>query len=126
MNENNKGLSDSELMKMALLSVQRLSSSEHDLEVIFARLEKQGIPEHIAKKAVKDISIEVKKEVVKEAKSRFDYALVSIGIGIGAAILSMIILPGRTIIPVGLIVGGIISAAIAKKRDLERQADSSR
>ena len=71
MNNPGKELIDCELMKMALLTVQRLINSGHDLEVINAS---------IAEKAVKDISIEVKREVVKEAKSSFDYALVSIGI----------------------------------------------
>jgi hypothetical protein len=116
MDNTNKNLTDSELMKMALLSIQRLKNSGYDREIIYARLEKQGIPDHIAKEALKDINIEKKREVIKEAKFSYNYALIRIGIGVGLAIISMIILPGRVIIPIGLIAGGIIYAAIAKNK----------
>lgn len=116
MDEANEILTDSELMKKALLLVQRLKNSGLDHEIIFARLEKQGIPDHIAKEAVKDVNIEFRKIEKKEAKTSFDTALLRIGLGVGAAIVFAIIFPGIIIIPVGLIGGGIIYALLAKKK----------
>ena len=116
MDNTNKDYTDSELMKMALISIQRLKNSGYDSEVIFARLEKQGIPDHIAKKAYKDTCIEIKKKVVKEAENNYKAGLVRIAIGVVAAIISMVIFPGYYVIPIGLIGGGIIFAATAKKK----------
>jgi uncharacterized transporter YbjL len=43
-------------------------------------------------------------------------ALLKIGIGVFLAIVSMVILPGHVILPIGLIAGGIITAVIKRPR----------
>lgn len=105
-----------ELKRKAYLAGQRLKSSGLEAEVIYARLEKQGIPESLAKQVVKDLWKMQQETTIKEATEDHNYALVRIGIGIVAAIISWIVLPNNFILPIGLIGGGIISAIIAKNK----------
>jgi hypothetical protein len=63
--------------------------------------------------------IERKKDFVKQVKPAYNLALIRIGVGVLAAIVSVIIFPGKIILPVGLIVGGIIYALILKRKIAE-------
>ncbi len=120
MIKETENLTDTELMKKTLLSVQRLKHQGLDPESIFARLEKQGIPDNIAREAVKNVymqkQIEIKQEEVTRAKINFKAALIRIVSGFVLAAISMIFLRGYVMIPIGLIVAGFISALFAKNR----------
>lgn len=93
----------------------KLKHSGLDEDVIYARLEKQGIPEELAEQVARDVMIERRKAEAADEKPFYYLALVKIGIGVVAAIVSAILLPGKIIVPIGLIAGGVIYA-IATKR----------
>ncbi|WP_448699957.1 hypothetical protein ACFGVR_22640 [Mucilaginibacter sp. AW1-3] len=111
---------DETLKKKAYLEGLRLKNTGYDNEVIFARLEKQGIPEDIARQVIQNLSIQQKQEVMERVTEKkvvsYNVALVKIGIGVFLAIASYIIIPEQPIIPIGLILGGIIAAFVAKLR----------
>lgn len=114
--ESNEELSEEELKKKAYLISARLKNSGLDDEAVYARLEKQGIPEEIAQQVMKDTLIERKREVIKEAEPIYNFALFRIGVGIVVALLSYLIFPNNVILPIGIIAGGVISALLAKKK----------
>jgi hypothetical protein len=114
--ESNENLSEEEIKKKAYLMGLRLKNSGLDAEIIYARLEKQGIPEDLALQVARDVMIERKREVIKEAEPVYNFALLRIGVGVGIAIISYLIFPDNIILPIGIIAGGIISALLAKKK----------
>ena len=114
--ESKEELTEGELKKKAYLMVLRLKNSGLDAETIYARLEKQGIPEEMAKQAIRDTLLESKRQVVKDTEPAYNFALIRIGIGVILALVSYLILPGNFILPIGIIAGGIISALLAKKK----------
>jgi hypothetical protein len=114
--EPNEELTEEELKKKAYLMGLRLKNSGLDAETIYARLEKQGIPEELARQVVKDTLIERKREVIKDTEPVYNFALIRIGIGVVIAFTSYIIFPDFYILPIGIIAGGIISALLAKKK----------
>ncbi len=116
MNENTDKLTNSEWRKKAILLVQRLQNSGLETEVIYARLAKQGVPSDIAKEAVNNVILEFKQIDKKEAKTSFNSALISIGLGIGTAIISLFVVPGYVFIPFVLIASGVIYALMAQKK----------
>ncbi|RYU90088.1 hypothetical protein EWM62_11135 [Mucilaginibacter terrigena] len=107
---------DEGLKNKAYLEGQKLKKAGYDDEVILARLDKQGIPEHLAKQVVKNLNIQRHVEIVKEETPVYNAELIKIGLGIGLAIVSAIIFPGHIIIPAGLILGGIVFAIISKNK----------
>lgn len=114
--ESAEELSSEELKKKAYMIGLKLKNSGLDAETIYARIEKQGIPEELARQVVQDILTERKREVSKEAEPFYNFALIRIGIGVAVALVSYLIFPGNIILPIGFIVGGIVSALIAKKK----------
>jgi hypothetical protein len=115
MEQNNNTLNENLKRKAYMLGL-KLKNSGLDEEIIYARLEKQGIPIDLAKIVASDIMKEQKKEVIKDTKASYNVSLVLIGIGVLVAIISSFILPGKIIIPVGIIIGGIISAVLYKRK----------
>lgn len=107
---------DEGLKNKAYLEGQKLKRAGYDDEVIFARLEKQGIPEDLARQVIKNLSVHQKAVEVKKQKSNFDIAILRIGIGVFLAVVSWLLFPGRVYLPIGLIGGGIIYAVIAKSK----------
>jgi VIT1/CCC1 family predicted Fe2+/Mn2+ transporter len=111
---------ESEVKKKAYLMGLRLKNSGLDEETIYARLEKQGIPEELARQVARDTQIQrnsdTKKDIVEDAKLRYNFAFIRIGIGVVLALVSYLIFPDNVIIPVGAIGGGILSALLAKKK----------
>jgi len=111
---------DEGLKNKAYLEGSRLKAAGYDNEVILARLDKQGVPDDLARQVIKNLSIQQKREVVeKETEKKavsYNVALVKIGIGVFLAIASYIIIPEQPIIPIGLILGGIVAAFAAKLR----------
>jgi hypothetical protein len=112
----NEQLTEGEVKKKAYLMGMRLKNSGLDAETIYARLEKQGIPEELARQVAKDTVMERRREVAKEAEPTYNFALIRIGIGIALAVISYLILPGNVVLPIGIIAGGVISAFLAKKK----------
>lgn len=116
MDKSDETLTESELKKKAYLTGLRLKNSGLDSEAIYARLEKQGIPEEMAKAVVKDILIERKRDVVRKNETVYQFSLLRIGIGLAAAVISAFLFPGLTIVPVGIIAGGVVFALLAKRK----------
>lgn len=86
MSEPKEELTQEEIKKKAYLKALRLKNSGLDAETIYARLEKQGIPEDMAREVVRDILIERKRDVIKQAETVNNFPLLRIGIGIGIAL----------------------------------------
>lgn len=107
---------DDELKNKAYLEGQKLKRAGYDDEVIFARLEKHGIPEDLARQVIKNLSVQQKRVVYEKHKPKYNIAVIRIGIGVFLAIASAILFPGRIYLPIGLIGGGIIYALIAKSK----------
>ena len=107
---------DDELKKKAYLEGMKLKNEGYNNEVIYARLEKQGIPEELIMQVLKNLSIQQKAEIIKEEKPFFNIAILKIAIGVFLAIVSAILIPGEVYLPVGLIVGGIVYAIISKSK----------
>ena len=120
MDERKVELTESEVKKKAYLMGLRLKNSGLDEETIYARLEKQRIPEELARQVARDTQIQrnrdIKRDIIEDAKPRFNFALIRIGIGVILALVSYLIFPDNVIIPTGTIAGGILSAFLAKKR----------
>lgn len=111
----NEELSPEELKKKAYSIAMRLKNSRLDGETIYARLEKQGIPEEMAMEVVRDILIERKKEVVKQTEPVYNFALIRIGIGLAIGLVTYL-LTGNMILPIAIIAGGVVTALMAKKK----------
>jgi len=109
---------DETLKRKAYLEGTKLKNAGYDNEVIYARLEKQGIPEDLVRQVIQNLSIQQKKEVMEKVVEKkavsYNVALVKIGIGVSLAIASYIIIPEHAIIPIGLIFGGIFAAFASK------------
>lgn len=107
---------DEELKRKAYLQAARLKNEGLDNEVIYARLEKQGIPDDLIQQVLGNLTVQQVKDVNAAQRPFFNLALIKIGIGVLLAIVSMLVLPGQVILPVGLIAGGIITAVIKRPR----------
>jgi hypothetical protein len=108
-------LTPEELKKKAYSIGLRLKNSGLDGETIYARLEKQGIPEDMAKEVVQDILIERKRDVIKQTEPVYNFALIRIGIGLVIALVSYL-LTDNVVLPIAIIAGGVVSALLAKKK----------
>jgi hypothetical protein len=107
--------SEENLKNRAYMLGLKLKNSGLEEEVIYARLEKQGIPESLAKEVASEIMNE-KIKLIKEQEKPFEnVALIKIGGGILLAVISSIVLPGQIILPIGLVLGGIAYFLITKK-----------
>ncbi|WP_316768484.1 hypothetical protein [Pedobacter frigiditerrae] len=115
MTEENSMLSQEELKKKAYLEGLKLSKSGMDREIIYARLEKQGIPEEIIESVIQNLFIQQKKEKIDHLTPFYNVALFRIGIGLAAAAIFYLLSPNQFYIPIGLIGGGILSAFLIKK-----------
>ena len=104
---------DESLKNKAYLVGSRLKQAGYDSEVIFARLEKHGIPEDLAKEVIANLFLQQKKDIAEQAKPFYNIALIRVGIGVFLTIASAIIFPGVIYLPFGLVIGGIISAVAA-------------
>jgi hypothetical protein len=114
MNESKEELTEEEIKKKAYLMALRLKNSGLDTEAIYARLEKQSIPEDMALQVAKGVSMEKKRHVAEqETRPVFHAALIRIAVGLAAALISTLIFPDEVVIPVGLIGGGVIAAVVA-------------
>jgi transcription initiation factor TFIIIB Brf1 subunit/transcription initiation factor TFIIB len=109
-------LTEEERKKKAYRMGLQLKNAGLDAETIYARLEKQGIPEELARQVARNAVIERRREVSKASESDYQFALLRIGIGLALALVFYLIFPETVILPTGLIIGGIVSALLAKRR----------
>lgn len=107
---------DEELRRKAYLEGMKLKKAGLDKEVIYARLEKQGIPDDLIKTVLQNMSIQQKRDVIVEQTPFYYSGLLKAGLGVLLAIISYVIFPNIIIVPVGLIVSGIAYAIISKKQ----------
>lgn len=99
-----------ELERRAYTMAWKFKNSNMEEEVIYAKLEKQGIPKELALEAAHNIVLERKKDLIKEEKPFFKVALLKIGLGMFVALIYAIVFPGSYILPIGFLVGGAILA----------------
>ncbi len=92
---------------------QELIQSGLEQEVIYARFEKQNIPKSLAKKVIDDILIQKNEKEIEIEKPKIYFAFGGIILGIILAAVSLIFVPGKIILPIGLVAGGIIQSAIS-------------
>jgi hypothetical protein len=115
MTESNEELTVSELKKKAILMGLRLKNSGLDGDTIYALLEKQGIPEDMAREVARDVLVERKRDTVKQNKPIYNSALISIGIGILAALIYYLV-TGYVVFPTAIVAVGIVIALLARKK----------
>ena len=106
---------DESLKKQAYSIGLKLKNSGIDSETIFARLEKSGIPEEMAKQVVENIMLEQKKELSAKKDQKFNKGIIYIVSAVVIALVTYLLLPGVIILPIGLVIGGIILAYISKR-----------
>jgi hypothetical protein len=106
---------DESLKKRAYLEGLKMKNSGWDAEIIYARLEKQGIPHELANKVVSDILLEHKKDITERATPFYITALIKVAIGVLAAITYAVSFPGQLMLPIGLILTGVILAVVTKR-----------
>lgn len=94
----------------------KLKNSGLEPDVIYARIEKQGISPEIAHKVAQDILIQQTKDSIQNERPFYHLALIKIGLGVLAAIIVMIFVPGSIFLPIGLIGSGIIFAVAFKEK----------
>lgn len=94
----------------------KLKNSGLDEELIYVRLEKQGIPVELAKQVAKDMAIEQKKQIKRDEQPFYILGIVQIGIGVLAAIVSFIVVPEHIYLPISFILGGVSFAYYARRK----------
>jgi len=107
---------DEELKRKAYLEGMKLKKAGLDNEVIYARLEKQGIPDELIKSVLQNMSIQKKLDIVKEQTPFYYSGLLKAGTGVLLAIIFYLIYPDIIIVPIGLIISGIAFAIISKNK----------
>ncbi len=104
-------------MKLRAYSIGlSLKKSGLDEDVIYARLEKKGISEEMARQVAADITFERKKDKAEEDSIGYNTAIFKIGIGIMVALVSAILIPGNIVIPTGFILSGVLYAFLYRKK----------
>ena len=103
-----------ELKNRAYHEGMKLKNSGHDKDVIYARLEKQGISAELAMQVANDIMIERQRDVAKQEEPFKNIAILKIVLGVAVTLVVAITSPGIYVIPVGLIAGGVIYLALKK------------
>jgi len=107
---------DETLKRKAYLDGMNLKNSGLDDETIYARLEKSGIPEELAKEVVLNMSLQGKPSLKKLSRERINISLIVIVIGIVAAIIAGSF-STMTIIPFFIIMGGVVGLIRALKSE---------
>lgn len=107
---------DEELKRKAYLEGMKHKKAGLDNEVIYARLEKQGIPGDLIKSVLQNMSIQKKLDVVEEQTPFYYAGLLKAGFGFILAIIVYAIYPGVVIVPIGLIVTGIAYAIVSRNK----------
>jgi hypothetical protein len=104
---------DTELTNKAYLAGLKLKKSGLSEELIYVRLEKQGFPEELSRKVARDVFNQAEKE---SAQNTLNYGLAVITIGFLIAFFSSLIFTDYIILPIGLIIGGVVSVFLAKTK----------
>ncbi len=102
------GESEESLKRRAYSSATKLKNQGLDRESIYARLEKDGIPEHIIIEVLENMTKQIRKERVISEKSHREIAWIKIVIALVIVIISYFVFPETVLIPIGLIFSSII------------------
>ena len=97
----------------------RLKNSALHNEIIYARLEKQGIPDDLAREVARDVLVERKKDKVKQAEAAYEFAWFKrdfkIVVGLLVALISYLT-TSNVVFPIGITIGGLVALIVAKWR----------
>jgi hypothetical protein len=104
---------DNEQINRAYIAGLKLKHSGLSEEVIYARLEKQGFEETLARKVARDVMIENEREAIKE---HLDYGLMVGCIGLAFSVISYFLFDNFFIVCTGAIIGGFGLAWFAKNK----------
>lgn len=104
---------DETLKRQAYLEALNLYNSGADAELIYARLDKKGFPEELIRQVLRNLYQHDEEKVQEAAGNSFHIGIIILGVGICILIGSAFFLPTVTVIPIGLILGGAVIAAIA-------------
>jgi uncharacterized membrane protein len=107
---------DEELKRKAYLEGIKLKKAGLDNEVIYARLEKQGIPDELIKNVLQNMNVQKKIDVIEEQKPFYYSGLLKAGLGFLLAIIVYFIYPGVIIVPIGLIISGVAYAVMSRNQ----------
>lgn len=92
------------MLRRAYMLGMQLKNSNLDEEIIYARLEKQGIREDIAWRVAKDITLERHQAIREESKPREYLLWIRMGLVGLAMVVSLFFIPGIVIFPLGAII----------------------
>lgn len=112
--DRRENLSDEELKKKAYSIAFKLKHAGMELAEIIKRLEQEGVPKDIANSVIMNIGRDLVRKEKDKQRDALEAALVRLGIGIAGALVCVIVFPDQHILPIGSIIGGIVSAVMAK------------
>jgi hypothetical protein len=116
MRESEEALTDNEMKKKAYLAAQRLRHAGLDAETIYARLEKQGIPEAFARQAVNDAILEKQDAARQEAKEEYRVRLIILAVGIALWVIAFMVVPSAYRFVSQGIIGGVVASSLFARR----------
>ncbi len=108
--------SEEGLKRRAYSTAIKLKNQGLDRDSVYARLEKDGIPEHIIIHVFGNLTKQARNERVKSEKPQREIAWLKIVISILIVIISYLAFPKTIQIPIGLALSGMIYLLATRKR----------
>ncbi len=106
---------DESLVRRAYVEGLKLKNSGLDEEVIYAKIEKQGIPAELAREVAHNVILERNKKEDRELADKGDIGLIMLIVGIVASLIAYY-LTEKIMISTGLIMGGAVIYFVANKK----------
>ncbi len=113
--ENQEPTTDETLRRKAYLEAMRLYQQGADAELIYARLDKQGIPEPLILQVLGNMQQEETKIVKEKSADLFAFGIVFFGVGVVVLLASVFFFSNIIVIPFGMILIGLIMAILSWK-----------
>lgn len=107
---------DNKQERQAYMMGMKLRSQGHSLDVVFARMEKSGIPENLVKQVIDDLELEESKTAELDKSNLASFGWIRLGIALLLAAISAAVFPGMIIMPIGFILAGIVLLLINRNR----------
>lgn len=114
--ENPEKPTDETLKRKAYLEAMRLYQQGADAELIYARLDKQGIPEHLILQVLGNMQQEEEKTVKENSVNLFWVGIAIFGVGIVFLLGSVFFFSDIIIIPFGMIFTGLLMTILSWKK----------
>ena len=105
---------DETTLRSAYSEAMKLRRQGLDNEIVYARMEKQGYPEALIVRVLKNITAERRKRHIEKSKINYNIAAIKVSAGIVLVVVSSFLFPGIVIVPIGFILGGILLAIVTK------------